>query len=91
VNASTWQTIGVIFAILTGTVSVYLMSRSSARESARQVADAKDRAVEDAVRPLNDTITQLRTDIRGYLTRINELEDELRRGRGYGGDDRAGR
>jgi outer membrane murein-binding lipoprotein Lpp len=81
----------VLVAIFSGIATVYYMYRSSARESERQIVQDRTDAVAAAVRPLNDTILQLRSDNRSMAERINSLEDELRRGRGYGGDDRAGR
>jgi uncharacterized protein HemX len=90
-NASTWQTIGVIAAIVLGIGGIYFSARSSSRESARMIAAEKDRAVADAKAPLLEQIRDLTKDLRDARGRIDQLEDELRRGRGYGGDDRAGR
>jgi uncharacterized protein HemX len=97
-NPSTWQTIGVIAAIVLGIGGIYFSARSSSRESARMIAADKAKAVDDARAPLlieiaqkNREIDRLNRTVDARDTRVNDLEDELRRGRGYGGDDRAGR
>jgi uncharacterized protein HemX len=97
-NQQAWTTVGVIAAIVLGIVGIYYTQRSASRESARMIAADKAAAIRDAKEPLlveiatkNREIERLNRTVESRDTRINELEDELRRGRGYGGDDRAGR
>lgn len=91
-----WQTLGTIFGIVAAIVSISYLQRSSAREAQRMREAAVQRAVEDAKTPLLAQITALQRDADrkdGTITelnrRVDQLEDELRRGRGYGDSDRS--
>lgn len=97
-TASAWQTIGIIVGIVLGIGGIYYSQRSASRESARMIAAAQAQAVTDAKAPLeaviatrNTEIDRLNRLIEARNSRIDQLEDELRRDRGYGGDNRAGR
>lgn len=90
-TASAWQTVGIIVGIVLGIGGIYYSQRSASRESARMIAADKDRAVAEAKAPLIEQVRDLTRELRDARARIDQLEDELRRGRGYGGDDRAGR
>lgn len=93
-TSQSWQTFGVIFGIVVGAITIYYLQRSSSREQQR-IRDARDTKIaDDTAKPL---LTQLAdkervierrdAEITRLNTRVDQLEDELRRGRGYGDND----
>jgi hypothetical protein len=89
VNTQTLTTISVIVGIFAALAAVYYYAKSSAREAAKQTDDAIDKAVDAATAPLREHIASLNLMIarRDRIvelrdSRIDSLEDELRRGRG---------
>lgn len=87
-TAAQWSVVGVIFSLIVGAITLYFLARSNARENQRQRAEATQRAVDDASRPLKDQLVTANSRIL-YLERqgeakdkrINELEDKLYGGR----------
>ena len=86
--------LGVIVAIVVGLAGVYYAAKqaSIAQRAAQQTLI--DKAAADAKAPLVDEMRELRLQLRDRdLTirerdrRIDQLEDELRRGRGHGDDN----
>lgn len=88
-NGSQLATLGVIVSIFVGLVGVYYLQRSSAREQARAQQEREERAVAAAVRPVQQQLDAAQRVIERQSTRIDSLEDELRRGRGFGDDNAA--
>lgn len=89
-----WQTIGVIFGIVVGVVTIYYLQRSSSREQQRLREARDDKIADDTARPLlaqiaeKDRVIERRdAEVTRLNTRVDQLEDELRRGRGYGDND----
>lgn len=88
-TSADWQTIGVIFAIFTGLIGVFYLARASARESTRVTQEARQQYADAAVKPVqalldtaNAIIARRDRTIELRDERINQLEDESRRGRG---------
>lgn len=79
--------VGVV-SVLAAVIGVYFLAKANERENARQRQAANDKAVKDATDPLRDQLTTanqqiLRRDraLERAQSRIEELEDELRRTR----------
>lgn len=77
-NQQTWSTIGVIFGIFLGAVTIFFLARSSSNETKRRSDEARDKAVEDAKAPLLATIERLQDRLDAKDVRIGQLEDQLR-------------
>jgi cell division protein FtsX len=89
VNSQTLTTVSILVGIFAALAGVWFYAKSSAREASKQTQDAIDKAVDTASQPLRDQIATLnqvvaRRDrvIELRDSRIDSLEDELRRGRG---------
>jgi hypothetical protein len=96
VTSNNLATISIIVAIFTGLAGVYYLGRSAAREAARAKEEEKREAIAAAVKPVQDALDAAnrlinRRDITlaARDARIDQLEDELRRGRGHGDDNAA--
>lgn len=70
-NGQTWSTIGVIFGILFGAVTIYFLARSSSNETKRRSDEARDKAVDKAV---TDAKADMQVIIDGHLATIATQE-----------------
>jgi hypothetical protein len=80
-NTATLQSLGVIVAIFTGLIGVFYLQRSSVRENARVQQAKITEAVAAGVKPVQDALDAANRAIERKDARIDQLEDELRRGR----------
>jgi ABC-type cobalt transport system substrate-binding protein len=82
VNGQALNTVYVVVGIFAALAGVFFLARQSAQAGADRQAKAIQTAVEAAIGPLQRALDEANRIIDRKSSRIDQLEDELRRGRG---------